>query len=208
MTKKAHRRLHHEHTFRFSWRRLRALCIKESKQIVRDPSSALIAIVIPLILLFIFGYGINLDSSKLRLGILVNQQSEPARELINAFTGSPFIDATLSDNRRELIDKLQAGHIRGIVVLPADLDKRLARQGDIAQIQVITDGSEPNTANFVQGYASGIWQIWQQQRAQDRGSAVNRLLMSGCATGLTLRLSASILLSGLSASLLPWSALS
>ena len=153
----------------FSWRRLRALCIKESKQIVRDPSSALIAIVIPLILLFIFGYGINLDSSKLRLGILVNQQSEPARELINAFTGSPFIDATLSDNRRELIDKLQAGHIRGIVVIPADLDKRLARQGDIAQIQVITDGSEPNTANFVQGYASGIWQVWQQQRAQDRG---------------------------------------
>ena len=76
------------------------------------------------------------------------------------------------------------------------MDKRLARQGDIAQIQVITDGSEPNTANFVQGYASGIWQIWQQQRAQDRGSAVNRLLMSGCATGLTLRLSASILLSG------------
>lgn len=153
----------------FSWRRLRALCIKESKQIVRDPSSALIAIVIPLILLFIFGYGINLDSSKLRLGILVNQQSEPARELINTFIGSPFIDATLSDNRRELIDKLQAGHIRGIVVIPADLDKRLARQGDIAQIQVITDGSEPNTANFVQGYASGIWQIWQQQRAQDRG---------------------------------------
>lgn len=93
----------------FSWRRLRALCIKESKQIVRDPSSALIAIVIPLILLFIFGYGINLDSSKLRLGILVNQQSEPARELINAFTGSPFIDATLSDNRRELIDKLGRG---------------------------------------------------------------------------------------------------
>ncbi|QXO51080.1 ABC transporter permease [Morganella morganii] len=160
----------------FSWRRLRALCIKESKQIVRDPSSALIAIVIPLILLFIFGYGINLDSSKLRLGILVNQQSEPARELISTFTGSPFIDATLSDNRHELIDKLQAGHIRGIVVIPADFDKRLARQGDIAPIQVITDGSEPNTANFVQGYASGIWQIWQQQRAQDKGISSEPLI--------------------------------
>ena len=87
------------------------------------------------------------------------------------------------------------GHIRGIVVIPADLDKRLARQGDIAQIQVITDGSEPNTANFVQGHASGIWQIWQQQRAQDRGSAVNRSLMSGCATGFNPPPSASILLS-------------
>jgi hypothetical protein len=32
-----------------------------------------------------------------------------------------------------------------------------------------TDGSEPNTANFAQGYVEGIWQIWQQQRAEDRG---------------------------------------
>lgn len=159
----------HISSSQFSWRRLRALCIKESKQIVRDPSSALIAILIPLMLLFIFGYGINLDSSKLRLGILVNQQSEPALDLVNAFTGSPFIDATLSNNRKELVDKLQAGNIRGIIVIPVDFDKQLARTGDIAQIQVITDGSEPNTANFVQGYTSGVWQIWQQQQAQDRG---------------------------------------
>ncbi len=157
------------HSSRFSIRRLRALCIKESKQIVRDPSSALIAILIPLMLLFIFGYGINLDSSKLRLGILVNQQSEPAIDLVNAFTGSPFIDASLSDNRQELVDKLQAGYIRGIIVIPVDFAQQLARAGDIAPIQVITDGSEPNTANFVQGYTSGIWQIWQQQRAQDLG---------------------------------------
>lgn len=47
-----------------SWRRVRALCVKETRQIVRDPSSWLIAVVIPLLLLFIFGYGINLDSSK------------------------------------------------------------------------------------------------------------------------------------------------
>lgn len=51
-----------------SWRRVRALCVKETRQIVRDPSSWLIAVVIPLLLLFIFGYGINLDSSKLRVG--------------------------------------------------------------------------------------------------------------------------------------------
>ena len=50
-----------------SWRRVRALCVKETRQIVRDPSSWLIAVVIPLLLLFIFGYGINLDSSKLKV---------------------------------------------------------------------------------------------------------------------------------------------
>lgn len=111
----------------FSWRRLRALCIKESKQIVRDPSSALIAVVIPLMLLFIFGYGINLDSSQLRVGILMDQQSHEARQLVDTFTGSPFIDATVSDNRQQLIAKMQAGKIRGIIVIPVNFSAQLLR---------------------------------------------------------------------------------
>ncbi|MBC8946478.1 MULTISPECIES: ABC transporter permease [Xenorhabdus] len=160
----------------FSWRRLKALCIKESKQIIRDPSSTLIAVVIPLILLFIFGYGINLDSSKLRLGILMEQQSEDARELVHAFIGSPYIDATISNDRQLLINKIQASEIRGIIVIPVNFDARLARVGDHAPIQVITDGSEPNIANFVQSYAKGIWQIWLQQQSQDRGVSTTPLI--------------------------------
>ncbi|MEG2043051.1 MAG: ABC transporter permease, partial [Hafnia sp.] len=131
----------------FSWRRLRALCRKETAQILRDPSSALIAVVIPLMLLFIFGYGINLDSSKLHVGILMEQQSEDARDLANTFIGSPYIAATVSDDRQGLIKKLQAGKIRGLIVIPVDFSAQLARPEGKAPIQVITDGSEPNTAN-------------------------------------------------------------
>ncbi|SQB55255.1 ABC transporter permease [Escherichia coli] len=92
-----------------SWRRVRALCVKETRQIVRDPSSWLIAVVIPLLLLFIFGYGINLDSSKLRVGILLEQRSEAALDFTHTMTGSPYIDATISDNRQELIAKNAGG---------------------------------------------------------------------------------------------------
>lgn len=141
----------------FSWRRLRALCRKETAQILRDPSSvncrghsADAAVH--------FGYGINLDSSKLHVGILMEQQSEDARDLANTFIGSPYIAATVSDDRQGLIKKLQAGKIRGLIVIPVDFSAQLARPEGKAPIQVITDGSEPNTANFVQGYAEGIWQ--------------------------------------------------
>ncbi|WP_323836180.1 ABC transporter permease [Photorhabdus africana] len=161
---------------RFSWWRLKALCVKETKQILRDPTSGLISIVIPLILLFIFGYGINLDSSTVRLGILVEQQSEDARELIQAFAGSPYIEPKISDNRQQLINMMQSGEIRGLVVIPVNFDAQLARPDGKAQIQVITDGSEPNTASFVQNYAKGVWQIWLQQRGQDQGNAVNPLI--------------------------------
>lgn len=160
----------------FSWRRLHALCLKETKQILRDPSSGLIAFVIPLMLLFIFGYGINLDSSRLRVGILMEEQSADARDLANAFIGSPYIDPTLSDNRPALIQMMQAGKIRGLIVIPSDFAAQMARPQATAPIQVITDGSEPNTANFVQGYAQGVWRIWQQQRATDRGLEVEPLI--------------------------------
>ncbi|NDK99864.1 ABC transporter permease [Photorhabdus bodei] len=161
---------------RFSWWRLKALCVKETKQILRDPTSGLISIAIPLILLFIFGYGINLDASTVRVGILVEQQSEDARELIQAFAGSPYIEPKISDNRQQLINMMQSGEIRGLVVIPVNFDAQLARPDGKAQIQVITDGSEPNTASFVQSYAKGVWQIWLQQRGQDQGNAVNPLI--------------------------------
>lgn len=159
-----------------SWRRVRALCIKETRQIVRDPSSWLIAFVIPLLLLFIFGYGINLDSSKLRVGVLLEQRSEEALDFTHAMTGSPYIDATISNSRPQLIEMMQAGRIRGLVVIPVDFAEKMARSGDEAPIQVITDGSEPNTANFVQGYMQGIWQLWQAQRASDRGESFEPLI--------------------------------
>ncbi|STL38016.1 ABC transporter permease [Escherichia coli] len=159
-----------------SWRRVRALCVKETRQIVRDPSSWLIAVVIPLLLLFIFGYGINLDSSKLRVGILLEQRSEAALDFTHTMTGSPYIDATISDNRQELIAKMQAGKIRGLVVIPVDFAEQMERANATAPIQVITDGSEPNTANFVQGYVEGIWQIWQMQRAEDNGQTFEPLI--------------------------------
>lgn len=160
----------------FSWLRLRALCDKETRQILRDPSSGLIAFVIPLMLLFIFGYGINLDSSRLHVGILMEQHSADARDLAQAFAGSPYIAPTISDNRRRLVALMQAGKIRGLIVIPVDFDVNMDRPGNRAPIQVITDGAEPNTANFVQGYAQGIWQIWQQQRALDRGRAFHQLI--------------------------------
>lgn len=157
---------------RFSRRRLSALCVKETRQILRDPSSGLIAFVIPIMLLFIFGYGISLDSSRLRVGILLEQQSVDARNLAQAFAASPYIAPVISGNRPYLVNLMQAGGIRGLIVIPVDFDVNMNRRGNHAPVQVITDGSEPNTANFVQGYAQGVWQIWRQQRAEDGGRIV------------------------------------
>lgn len=62
------------------------------------------------------------------------------------------------------------------MVLPADFSKKLNNPGEIAPIQIITDGSEPNTANFVQGFTQGVWQIWQRNQMQDQGIVAHQLI--------------------------------
>ena len=146
-------------------RRLLALMVKETLQIVRDPSSILIAFVLPLILLFLFGFGLSLDATVTRVGLAVESTSEPAVSLASAFDGSSSFAVRTAPDRRAFTDDLVAGRIRGIIVIPATFAERFADLGDDATIQVITDGSEPNTARFVENYARGIWNNWLQQQA-------------------------------------------
>ncbi|MGH7033551.1 MAG: hypothetical protein ACREFL_07465, partial [Stellaceae bacterium] len=69
-------------------RRFAALVRKESYQIVRDPSSILIALVLPLILLFLFGYGVSLDATRTRIGLVIEAPTPAARTLAASFEAS------------------------------------------------------------------------------------------------------------------------
>lgn len=146
-------------------RRCIALCRKEYYQIIRDPGSILIAFVLPMIMLFIYGYGINLDTSKIRLGMVIDDSSPESRHFEMAFTGSPYINAIPMKSHRFAARELTAGQVRGLVIIQPNFAKKLSQSQGIAPVQIITDGSETNTANFVNAYATGAWTIWQQQRA-------------------------------------------
>ncbi len=152
-----------------SWRRLCALCRKETRQILRDPSSGIIAFALPMALLVIFGYGLNLDASRIRLGLLDEDGGSDAAAFGQQLTGSPYFKITPSHQRAHLDHLLAAGDIRGYVALAADFSKALDQPGATAPVQLITDGTEPNTANLVSGYVSTTWRQWQINRARDRG---------------------------------------
>jgi ABC-2 type transport system permease protein len=162
----------------FSFRRLRALCRKETLQILRDPTSVLIAFILPVVMLFIYGYGINLDLGRIRTGLLCEDTSPDAREFAASLTGSPSLDVNAYDSLPSIAEALTRSQIRGFVIIPVDFSAKLRRAesafavgGSVepAPIQLIADGSEPNTASFVQGYVLGAWQSWLAQRALSRG---------------------------------------
>lgn len=146
------------------FRRLSALVTKEFYQIVRDPSSILISVVLPLLLLFLYGYGVSLDLNHLRLGLVLEDTSPSAIQFAESITNTPYFDVTVVRDKREILDNLEKGELRGFVVIPAYFTQFM-KGGRATPIQVVADGSEPNTANFVQNYVQGAYQNWLQQRA-------------------------------------------
>ena len=100
-------------------RRFAALVLKESTQVVRDPSSILIALVLPMILLFLFGYGVSLDATRTRIGVVMEAATPVIRDLAASFQASRYFEVEVGQDRRQFEDRLILGEVRGIVVIPA-----------------------------------------------------------------------------------------
>lgn len=149
--------------------RLRGLLVKEFYQIARDPSSLLVAFFLPMLILFLNGFALSLDFNNIKTGVVIESPNADANLLLKGFQSSPYLNVTVSTNRQEIEDLLIAGKVRGMIVIPANFDQDNRNEHILSPIQVITDGSEPNTAAIFENYARGVWQNWLIQRAKANG---------------------------------------
>ena len=150
-------------------RRIRALMVKEFFQIIRDPSTLLITVFLPLLLIFLYGTGVSLDLNHLRVGLVMEDTAPDAQSFRQSLTDSRYFDVKIAKDRRELVDDLTRGTIRGIFVVPSYFTQYLNRPDRAAPIQIIADGSETNTANFVQNYGQGVFRNWVAQEGVSDG---------------------------------------
>jgi ABC-2 type transport system permease protein len=135
---------------------------KEGRQIVRDPSAMLIAGLLPLILLFLFGTGVSLDIRNIRIGLAIERPTAETASFAASLADSHYFSPVVVPDAWAVKNELVAGKLQAVVVLAADFANRSAR-GDTAPIQIIVDGSDPNTAAMVQAYIVGAWTNWVQQ---------------------------------------------
>ena len=143
--------------------RIRALTRKEGLQIVRDPSSILIAFVLPLTLLFLFGYGLSLDARDIRLGVALEDGGRPARDLAQRFVGgSPYFKPDLAASRQELLPGLVTGALKSVLVIPQGSSAALY-SGRKAALQLLTDGSYPNSGALAENYALAVILQWGRE---------------------------------------------
>jgi ABC-2 type transport system permease protein len=154
------------------WQQLAAIMIKEGKQVTRDPSSWIIAVVLPLTFLFLFGFGISLDTTVVKIAMVREDDGRDARALADALTSSKWFLVVAASDRRSGKRLLQDQSVKAVVIIPAEFGRRLYAQNTTAQVQVLVDGAEPNTANYVHGYVSAIWSGFLAARTLEQGTAV------------------------------------
>ena len=150
--------------------RMRGILRKEVLQILRDPSSIALAIVLPLVLLFIFGYGVTLDAENVPVAVVLDDNGPAAREVSARFELSPYFKTYHLTSMKEAMEWLNQRHVDGIVHLQADFSSGLYQRNQ-APVQVIVNGIDANRARLIQGYARGVLQKWTELR-QARGEQV------------------------------------
>ena len=137
-------------------RRVQAMLVKEAHEIARDPVTIMVAIVMPLVMLFLFGYAISLDVKDVPLGVWDEDHSPQSRQLVDAFAESGYFTlACAFDSGRELTRGMMRGEAKLALVIPPRFGERLARHAP-DEVQVIVDGTFSNTAQIVAAYADAI----------------------------------------------------
>jgi len=154
------------------WQQLAAIMIKEGKQVTRDPSSWIIAVVLPLTFLFLFGFGISLDTTVVKIAMVREDGGRDARAFADALTSSRWFLVVPATDRRSGERLLQDQNVKAVVIIPAEFGRRLYAQNTTAQVQVLVDGAEPNTANYVHGYLGAVWSGFLAARGLEQGSPI------------------------------------
>jgi len=151
-----------------------AVAKKEIVQVVRDTRSLIIVLIMPVVLVLLFGYGVSLDLKHLPIYVYDRDGSQRSQDLLKRFEASDYFDiAGLVNNYPELSRALDDGHARMGIVIPWDFSQRL-EDGRPVQVQALVDGTDDNSANVligyaqavVQGYSAGIQLDWLRKQGQ------------------------------------------
>lgn len=133
---------------------VRAMARKEWWHLLRDPRSLALILLMPMMLLFLFGYAIRLDIENAPIGMLQEANDAASSEIAGRFEGTHAFQVTRYADREALFAALQHGDIWGGVIIPSDYARKLAR-GD-ARIQLLLDGVDANSARLVRNYAIAL----------------------------------------------------
>lgn len=136
--------------------RIHAVAAKELRELSRDPITMLVCLLMPFVMLFLYGYAVSLDVDNVHLGVWDLDRSPASRSLVDGFVRSGYFRLQRSfSSSDELSAALQAGEVKVAIVIPERFSAAFAT-GQQPQVQVIVDGTFSDTAAIIAGYADAI----------------------------------------------------
>ncbi len=143
----------------FSKARAKALIKKEAKQMFRDKSTLTLGIILPMILLLLFGYGLSLDVKLVPMVIVNDNSSSLTRDLYNHLSFSPYFEPRLVYSYQEAEILMKNAETKAIV-------RRSTKESaeGLENIQIIVNGRDSNTAKITQIYLENAITQWAYKR--------------------------------------------
>ncbi|MEN6373117.1 MAG: ABC transporter permease [Armatimonadota bacterium] len=138
------------------FRGLRAIAAKEFIHVLREPSTIVFALFIPLIQLIIFGYALDTDVKHIPTAVLNQDQRTASRDLIDRFTATQYFDVVdYVGSDQALRDEIVSGRAHVGIKIPPDFSEKVAR-GTGSQVLVLIDGSDSQVASRAQSAALSL----------------------------------------------------
>ena len=157
--------------------RLKAMARKELLQVLRDPRSLIIALLLPVVQMLMLGYGVSLDIKHVPICTLDRERSQQSEALLQHFAASQYFEiASVLDNERELTTAIDAGVCRIAIVVPSDFTLKLNETGT-SSVQAIVDATDDNSASVATGYAQAVVSGFSSQVQLDADSAQGQPLI-------------------------------
>ena len=150
-------------------KQLFAFIRKEFYHVFRDKRTLLILFALPVVQIVLFGYALSNEVKNIGITILDNAHDINSEQITNRIkTSSYFLVRDPVSNYSDIENKFKEGKIKCALLFPANFGEELSHFGR-ANLQIITDGSDPNTATILVNYITAIVANYQQQiRSQDR----------------------------------------
>lgn len=162
---------------RTSMARIWAIAWREMRELMRDPVRLAVALLGPMILLAIFGYGITFDIENLSFAVLDRDQSRQSRDLVESFSGSRYFQQqTALQSEAEMDQRLRAGSLRMAIIIPSGFGRDLL-DGRKPEVAFFLDGAMPFRAETTRGYVQGIVWSYAEDLARSTYGSVPRLLL-------------------------------
>lgn len=152
---------------------------KEIIQLKRDKASFGIAIMMPIVMILLFGYAVNTELSNISMSVIDQSNTTESRELIQSFQNTGYFNIVSREHNIDKVNKdIDEGKIHSALIIPPDFSTKLQNK-EQTNVQLLVDGSDPTTARtvFSSGVSSG--QQYGMNKLQELNQKVNFKMSNG-----------------------------